>query len=279
MSQQSPPKSALSKPESFISETWRHRFFRRYGWVIWLTAACGLLGLGGVIFLASRQRPTVEPSQTVALPKTNGPAAPPSSSPSPPAPSPPPAQVPAKSDPWTPWKAAESRRVVEEGASIPEQIADLPPPALEPQAEPPASSAEAASPESTGTAKAAEPADAAAQAPGKPETIGSGEDAKDSDSDSLVPSEKIQEADRYLGRGQITIARYIYEEAFKAGDVLGAIGMAKSYDPAHLKSIRSRAVGNSQKAALWYGRAAEMSARVRSPRDRAAPSESSNDAR
>ncbi|MBB3905441.1 hypothetical protein [Methylobacterium brachythecii] len=254
----------MSEPEGFISETWQRRFVRRYGWLIWLTGACGLLGIGAVTFLANRQRPPAEQSQTVALQKTNGPS---TSAPTPaPAPvttpAPAPAPAPAKSDFWTPWKAADYRRVVEEGKPIPEQVVDLPPPVLEAPNEPPAAAPEDAPPASTGTTKSTEQADAAASLPATPETTGpSGEDGV-SNTESLLPSDKIKEADRYLGRGQITIARYIYEEAFKAGDVLGAIGMARSYDPAYLKSIRSRAVGQTEKAALWYARAAEMSARV-----------------
>ncbi|MCE4226406.1 hypothetical protein HCU64_21910 [Methylobacterium sp. C25] len=169
---------------------------------------------------------------------------------------------PAKSDLWTPWKAPESRRVVEQGESVPEQIADLPPPALEPQSETSSPSSGTASTDPATSASPPKPADATASLPAKPEAVGSGEEDKVAGTESLVPNEKIKAADGYLSRGQITIARYIYEEAFKAGDVLGAIGMARSYDPAYLKSIRSRATGQTEKAALWYRRAAEMTARA-----------------
>lgn len=71
----------------------------------------------------------------------------------------------------------------------------------------------------------------------------------------------IDKADLYLSRGQYTIARYLYEEAYRDGEILGALGMAKSYDAAHLKSLGLKNRGDPQKSRIWYRRASELSLR------------------
>nr|WP_207631990.1 hypothetical protein [Methylobacterium sp. NI91] len=80
---------------------------------------------------------------------------------------------------------------------------------------------------------------------------------------AAIPNSKddIQKADEYLLKGQYTIARYLYEQAYREGDVLGALGMAKSYDGVYLKSNGLRYKGDLQKSRIWYRRASELSGR------------------
>ncbi|MGX5774533.1 hypothetical protein [Methylorubrum zatmanii] len=73
----------------------------------------------------------------------------------------------------------------------------------------------------------------------------------------------IDRADLYLRRGQYTIARYLYEEAYRDGEILGAVGMAKSYDTAYLKSLGLKSKGDPQKSRIWYRRASELSVKRR----------------
>ena len=255
MARQSLPRSALSEPENFIAEPWPRRLVRRYGWVLWWAAAASVLGVGAAFVIESRHQEPVEQRQRTALPK-KAPAT----------------LAQTKDDLRLPWKPAESRRIVEAEGPIPERVVDLPlsvatpePPDAGPTAAETGSvaptgrsSAVADAPDPQDTAKQAEPT---ARPISSPEATGTPDKAQGVEASAA--DDTIKKADRYLGRGQLAIARYIYEEAYKAGDVHGAFGMGKSYDAAYLKSIGLRLNGDASKSALWYRRAAEMNGQAR----------------
>lgn len=107
----------------------------------------------------------------------------------------------------------------------------------------------------------AEQAETTASIAGHPDRAGLRGGLRSATEASPQGENAIDKADLYLSRGQYTIARYLYEEAYRDGEILGALGMAKSYDAAHLKSLGLKNRGDPQKSRVWYRRASDLSLR------------------
>ena len=68
---------------------------------------------------------------------------------------------------------------------------------------------------------------------------------------------KVSLGDNLVKKIHLTLARKAYEEAWELGSADGALGLARSYDPAVLKSMKiKQAHANIAIALLWYERAA-----------------------
>jgi type II secretory pathway predicted ATPase ExeA len=69
----------------------------------------------------------------------------------------------------------------------------------------------------------------------------------------------VQRGDQLLAAGDIASARRFYERAASAGEAVAALGLGKSYDPVYLRQAGTRGVsGDPAKAAVWYGKAADL---------------------
>lgn len=259
MARQSLPRSALSEPENFIAELWLRRLVRRHRWLPWSAAVIGLVGAGTVPLVMSDRPELTRTSSKVALPETRAIAPLPTS----------------KVDLQVPARTAEPRRILEAARPIPERVVDMPLPHLSADTSPAHSDPDgetgslasgpwdlSANDESASGSAAKQTVVAPGQTP-KPAPTDAASEAKVPSAEMPKADDMIRKADQYLGRGQSTIARFLYEEAYKRGDIHGAIGLAKSYDAAYLKTIGLRANGDSRKSTLWYRRAAEMSSRPR----------------
>ena len=182
------------------------------------------------------------------------------------------------------WTADDLKQGVVTTEPAPERFTKLPPPPLTLEPEPAPAPADAApksaearnptaeaaldveTPKSAGEPRAADTpkqAETTASVSNKPESISPHGEAAPPAEAAAVPGNSVEKADRYLKRGQYTIDRYLYEEAYQSGEILGALGMAKSYDASYLKSIGLQAKGDAPKARIWYRRAAEMSGKRR----------------
>ncbi|GJE72608.1 hypothetical protein [Methylorubrum podarium] len=241
MDQQRSGRSALSAPQNFISESLPRRLYRGHRWALWmlfvvLGGASALLvfeRVGAILprpEVSPQSRPSDVPLQDLVQREQDLMARLKQ------------LDVPAE----LPARPAEAKDAERTG---PEQTQKAPPQPTE--ASKPASLQERD--ETTASvlpnSSASESAKASSQ---KPDT-------------ALDRVQALERADHYLGRGQYTIARYLYEEAYRAGDIQGALGMAKSYDAVYLKSKGLRAKGDPQRARIWYRRAAEIKDGLRKP--------------
>lgn len=239
MDQQRSGRSALSAPKNFISESLPRRIYRGHRWALWMVfvVSCG----SGALLVSERLG--------AILPRPEG--APPSRTP----------EVPLQD---------LVQREQDLMARL-KQLDDL--------AERPAKHAEANGAELTAREQPQKAPPKTAEV-SRPVPLQEGDDTtasvlpnplasepvKASSQKSDAPSDGIQaleRADYYLGRGQFTIARYLYGEAYRAGNVQGALGMAKSYDAGYLKFIGVKAKGDPQRARIWYRRAAEITNNLR----------------
>lgn len=250
--------SALSEPNHFIAESKLHRFYRRNGNAVWsLATLCVVLSAFGYLTLRDPPRagdPSIQEANTTL------------------------ARVePARE---RPREAVDFRRALTTTDQAGEAFRDLPPlrmPEIA-QASPPVASPPAAANDPALSESAPASSPPAQQTPAPPP---SGETARAPDTTagitprpeptaSVAPHPApaperpdahavVNQGDSALRRGEFEVARLHYREAMKAGDVLGAIGMAKSYDPLFLKSIGSDSKGSWHRAHAWYKRAAVMS--------------------
>ncbi|APX86053.1 hypothetical protein BV511_15925 [Methylorubrum extorquens] len=241
MDQQRSGRSALSEPQNFISGSLQRRLYRGHRWALWALMVV-LSGSGALLVFerigAITSRPEVAP-------------------PSPPVEVSLQDLVQREKDLMTrlkqldvlaerPTRAAEAKEA--------ETVA----PELRQEASP--KSAEAPK-----TVPLQERDETTASVLPKPLASQSTKDSSQKTDTASGMIEALERADRYLGRGEYTIARFLYEEAYRAGEIQGALGMAKSYDAAYLKSIGLRAKGDPQRARIWYRRAAEIKDSPRKP--------------
>lgn len=233
-----PRRSALSAPQNFIAESLARRLYRGHRRLLW-----GLVVvLGGAAALLGSDR------VGTLLPRSD--AAPPSRLPDVPVQD----LVRQERDLVARLKALDAPA---DPPTRPAEAKETQPPAPEPAAKEalPRSAPAQERDETTASVLPVPSApEAATAAPRGPNAI-PGSDPS--------PTQTLERADRYLARGQYTIARYLYEEAYRAGEVQGALGMAKSYDGAYLKSIGLQAKGDPQRARIWYRRAAGFGDRSR----------------
>lgn len=254
--------SALSEPNHFIAESVLHRFYRRNGNAVWSFATLTVV-LSAFGYLALRDPPRAgdPPAQQPRAPLAQTEPAPERQRP-----------------------AVDFRRALTTTDQAGDAFRDLPPlrmpevaQAALPAAEPMGAGAAPAEPGRTEAAASASPPppptvtpDSAGQdsTPAPDATAGITPRAEPTASVSPPPApgpEKpdtpamVGQGDSALRRGEFEVARLHYREAMKGGDVLGAIGMAKSYDPLFLKSIGSDSKGSWHRAHAWYKRAAIMS--------------------
>ncbi|MDV2983764.1 UNVERIFIED_CONTAM: hypothetical protein Q9R58_05530 [Methylobacteriaceae bacterium AG10] len=241
MDQQRSGRSALSAPQNFISESLPRRLYRGHRWALWMLLAI-LVGSSGL--LVFERLGAILPRLEVAPTSRSS-------------------DVPLQDLVQREQDLMARLKQLDVPVELPTRPgeakdAELTGPEQPPKAPP--QSAEASKPvplqerdETTASvlpnSLASEPAKAS---PRKPDPASDGVQA-------------LEQADRYLGRGQYTIARYLYEEAYRAGDIQGALGMAKSYDAVYLKSKGLRAKGDPQRARIWYRRAAEIKDGLRKP--------------
>lgn len=234
MDQQRSGRSALSAPQNFISESLPRRLYRGHRWALWML----FVVLGGSSALLVFERLGAILPRLEVVPQSRAPDVPLQD------------LVQREQDLMARLKQLD---VPAELSARPAEAKDteLPRPEQPQKALP--QSAEASKPvplqeqdETTASVLpntlASEPAKASSPKPDP----------------ALHGIRALEQADRYLGRGQYTIARYLYEEAYRAGDIQGALGMAKSYDAVYLKSKGLRAKGDPQRARIWYRRAAEI---------------------
>ena len=278
MAREFPHGSALSKPENFIAEGPLRHLYRRYRPILWSALIVAAVGGGSAFFFANNRPGQGAHEMKTAERKALCPR-----------------HTPSGSRGRRPlWTAADFKPAFNTAALTAERLTSLPLPALSPEAAPaPAVEAAktpdaqvreaAADPEPAKTAEAKEPApaleterprvtdipkpaDAAPQqidAPKQAETVASLARAPEPVTPGKGTSSTIEKADQFLRRGQFTIARYLYEQAYQAGDVSGALGMAKSYDAIFLRTLGVHVKGDFQKSRIWYRRAAEVSGKQR----------------
>ena len=73
----------------------------------------------------------------------------------------------------------------------------------------------------------------------------------------------IHDGDRNLGGGRIAQARQFFKRAADAGNALGALRLAQTYDPHELERINARGLqSNIAEARKWYSRARELGASI-----------------
>ena len=258
--------SALSKPNHFIAESALHRFYRRNGNAVRsLAMLTAVLSAFGYLALREPLRPADPPAKDTRA-------------------------TAAQAEPARERvrEAVDFRRALTTTDQAGDAFRDLPPlrmpevaqaalPVTEPQPTAPTRAA-TGNPEPTVTspppaqrAAAPQPDTAPQQAiresPPTPDTTAAINPSPPPAPEKPDIHAVVSQGDGALRRGEFEIARFHYREAMKAGDVLGAIGMAKSYDPLFLKSIGSDSKGSWPRAHAWYKRAAIMSG---SPQARAA---------
>ncbi len=234
MDQQRSGRSALSAPQNFISESLPRRLYRGHRWALWML----FVVLGGASALLVFERVGAILPRLEAVPQSRAPDVP-------------------------------LQDLVQREQDLMARLKQLDVPA-----ELQARAAEAKDTELTGADQSQKAPSQSAEASKsvplqlRDETTASvlpnslvSESAKASSQKpdpALDGMRALEQADRYLSRGQYTIARYLYEEAYRVGDIQGALGMAKSYDAVYLKSKGLRAKGDPQRARIWYRRAAEI---------------------
>lgn len=238
MVRQRPRPSALSAPQNFISESLARRLYRGHRRVLWGLVA--VLGAAGAL-LGSERVGALRPWSDAPPPSR-------------------PPDVPVQE------LVRQERDLVARLKALdePTDRAAKPAEAKETELSAPEPAPKEASPRSAPARERDETTASVLPVPAAPEAdkaVPRGPDAIPGSDPG--PTQTLERAGRYLGRGQYTIARYLYEEAYRAGEVQGALGMAKSYDAAYLRSIGLQAKGDPQRARIWYRRAAGFGDRSR----------------
>lgn len=238
---QPPQRSALSEPQNFIAEAPLRRLYRRHRWIVWSVFIIVAVGVGSALPIANYRDALVEhgvknvssilgvrlTAVGESVSREQDPVAEPK-------------KLPAFAPAGAASKSAEAKKPEAPAKAETPKIADAPKPAAAP-----------------------EPTETTASISTKPETISARDGTAHPAVAGPASENAIEKADRYLSRGQYAIARYLYEEAYQSGEILGALGLARSYDASYLRSIGLRAKGDAQKSRVWYRRAAELSGKQR----------------
>jgi hypothetical protein len=287
MARKSPYDSALSKPQNFIAESSLRRFYRKYRLILWSVVIVTVIGGGSAAFFTIGQRgldarETKAPARRAPAPEARTarkPEMPPlwtaeDFKPAVNTANPAPERLTNLPPPALPEEAAAPaplREVANAQDAQAHETTSNPEPATAAEVKETGSAVDPGGPK---VADEAKPTDAAPQPTVTPrvaeeatgqakvaEPTSPGPDMRAPGLAAAAPRSAVEKADQFLRRGQYSVARYLYEEAYKAGEISGALGMAKSYDAIYLKSIGLQAKGDAQKARVWYRRAAEMSSK------------------
>jgi TPR repeat protein len=69
----------------------------------------------------------------------------------------------------------------------------------------------------------------------------------------------MAQGDASFADGNVSVARFYYEQAVDAGDAEGAVRMGETFDPAYLTLGRPRQVfANREASRFWYRRALDL---------------------